>query len=74
MTICMQCKHLYKVRESDPWYRWLCMKHPRLQGLNAVTGDDTLQSPPYLFCRDVNGGACPLYEEDAHADEPSLSN
>ena len=61
-TICANCEHMHKPNQSDPFYRWLCLKHKRMQGMNPVTGDDTLLSPPYLYCKDVNGGACPLFE------------
>ncbi len=40
----------------------LCIKHPRLDGFGFVRYDEWDRLAPYLFCRDVNGGACPLYE------------
>lgn len=38
------------------------MKHPRLEGFGFVVKGTWIDKPPYLYCRDVNGGACPLFE------------
>lgn len=62
MTYCEECDHLYPGSEKLPPWRWMCMKHPRLEGFGFVTKGQWDQFPPYLYCKDVNGGACPLFE------------
>lgn len=61
-TICSECTHLHGDSHGPPWY-WLCSRHPRMEGFGFVTRKIWDKFPPFLFCRDVNGGACPLYEE-----------
>ena len=63
-TYCADCAHRHQVGRSDAPYRWLCTKHPRLEGFGFVTKDKWDDMPPYLFCKDVNGGMCPLFEKD----------
>jgi len=46
--------------EFNAWNA-LCMKHPRIAKTDFVA-ESYLDGPPYLKCRDVNGGACPLFE------------
>lgn len=71
-TYCLACDHVHKGSVKLPPYRWLCMKHPRLnEGYGFVTPDTWDNAPPYLFCKDVNAGACPLYEERKDTDAPS---
>lgn len=74
-TLCSNCRHVYLANKSDqPWY-WMCIKHKRADGYGFVTQDTWVSKPPYLFCRDVNGGACPLFEqlEKANEDQRSVS-
>lgn len=60
-TICHDCDNVYPdSRKSAPW-RWLCVKHPRMEGFGFVTNEAWDNMPPYLYCRDLNGGACPLF-------------
>lgn len=62
ITYCHNCEHLHPNSEKmNPW-RWMCLKHPRREGFGYVTPDKWDDFPPYLFCRDLNGGACPLWE------------
>lgn len=61
-TFCETCAHVYKVDRHDPPWRWLCIKHRRIEGFGFVTRKTWDDFPPYLYCRDVNGGQCPLYE------------
>jgi hypothetical protein len=39
------------------------MKHQRHEGLGFVTRG-LRETEPYLFCKDVNGGGCPLFEKE----------
>ena len=69
-TYCTTCANLYIVNKSDPPWRWLCHKHKRAPGYSFVAGEAFLANPPYLFCKDVNAGMCPLYEETEHPETP----
>lgn len=63
-TFCIDCIHVHRdSRKQGPWY-WLCSKHPRLEGYGFVTDKTWDNAPPFLRCRDVNGGVCPLYEKE----------
>ena len=61
-TFCNDCGNCMKENKSDPPWRWLCVKHPRLEGYGFVLQGTWINAPPYLHCKDVNGGACPLFE------------
>jgi len=59
-TMCEDCQHVHKDTEKQPPWRWMCVKHPRVfDGFVSTTERTTA---PYLFCKDVNGGACPLFK------------
>lgn len=60
-TLCQSCDNRTASSKNDPPYRWMCIKHKRLPVYGFVTDEPWQDFPPYLFCRDVNGGACPLY-------------
>lgn len=64
ITFCAECKHVYRVNERDMPRYFLCSRHKRSEEqmgyiIRGVWND----APPYLYCRDVNQGCCPLYEE-----------
>ena len=42
--------------------RDMCNRHPRHEGYGFVRKGEWDDFPPFLFCRDVNGGGCPLFE------------
>ena len=62
-TYCEDCKWMHEdSRKSDPRFR-LCTKHPNLaEGFGFVSYTKWDKAEPFLRCRDVNGGACPLFE------------
>lgn len=62
MTYCADCKHVHPESGGAPW-TWMCSKHERREGYGFVTKEVWDKFPPFLYCKDVNGGACPLYEE-----------
>lgn len=77
LTYCQDCTHVYRAEKRDPPWRWLCIKHRRVEGFGFVTTGAWDDFPPYLYCRDVNGGQCPLYEpldhkQDESAEHPSM--
>lgn len=69
MTICDECDHLLMVFKADPPWRWLCTKHPRMEGFGFVTKKSWDSFPPYLYAKDVNGGECPLFTPKREAKE-----
>jgi hypothetical protein len=60
-TYCHDCDNALHRGKADPPWRWLCIKHKRLDGFGFVTPTSWDGAPPYLYCKDVNGGACPLF-------------
>jgi hypothetical protein len=61
ITYCADCANCIRSSKTEPAYRWLCLMHPRLEGFGFVTKTNWDNAPPYLFCRDVNGGRCVLF-------------
>lgn len=65
-TYCEECDWVLKEYATAAEYLWLCMKHPRMDGHGFVSKtirDGNL--PPYLRCKDVNGGYCYLFKPKA---------
>ena len=60
-TYCVNCEHMMKLGKSDPPWRWLCRQHKSLDGYGFVTPTTWDNADPYLLCRNVNGGVCPLH-------------
>lgn len=63
MTLCEDCEYMHPSSRQGPSYRAICMKHPRLQGTQNVAKGRWDRDSPYMYCRDINGGNCPLFEE-----------
>lgn len=59
-TYCSECDNVIREKNAPP-YRWMCAKHQRHEGFGFVTPTTWDNAPPYLFCKDTNGGRCPLY-------------
>ena len=59
-TLCDNCEHSHSDNEKRPPYRWMCTKFPRIEMDNFVTLDVRI-SDPYMHCKNINGGACPLF-------------
>ena len=62
ITFCSDCAHKRQDSESQPPWYWYCNRHPRLEGFGFVTRR-WRPDPPFLKCVDLNGGACPLFEQ-----------
>jgi len=41
--------------------QWLCSKFKRLEGHGFVDPEKWAEMEPFMKCRDINGGACPLW-------------
>lgn len=63
VTFCEDCAHCQRVNKSDPPWRWLCRKQPRMEGFGFVSKGAWDDMPPFLFAKDVNGGRCPMFEK-----------
>jgi hypothetical protein len=63
MTLCEDCEHSHPTNKKRKAYRWMCMKFPRIEMDNFVTTDQRL-SDPYMYCKDINGGICPLFKKE----------
>ena len=61
-TVCEKCKHCDKASKHSKY--WLCRMHKRREGFGFVTSDKWDDFEPFLYCRNVNGGSCPLYQEE----------
>jgi|ETNvirnome_2_130_1030620.scaffolds.fasta_scaffold00094_38 hypothetical protein len=62
ITLCARCDNLHPDSKGKPPWRWMCSKHPRMEGYGFVTETQWDNFDPWLYCRDVNGGCCPLHE------------
>ncbi len=62
LTYCVDCDNLSEIQSGHPRY-WMCLKFPRLiEGFGHVTKNGWDKAPPYMFCININGGNCPLFE------------
>jgi hypothetical protein len=61
-TFCDACDHVDPQTRKHPPHRWTCLRHPRLEGAGFVVRGQWVDAPPHLYCKDTNGGLCPLYE------------
>lgn len=79
VTICKECKHFKNLEpnsaRSDVWYNHLCKASPLPKTIDPMDGKLKPQSVNSLgmsyfsenefhYCRDINDGACKLYEKN----------
>lgn len=60
-TYCIACDNVEAGSRKQPSYRWLCRAHKRLFNDGFVDPSSWSNAEPFLRCRDVNAGACPLF-------------
>lgn len=72
MTYCKDCKHVYRANKSDQPRWWMCIRHKRAEGFGFVTDQTWDNAPPYAFCREVNFGFCPLFEQREPQEEQDV--
>jgi len=61
-TLCERCEHVtLETRKQRPRY-WQCARHKRFDRVSFLSDADWSEVDPHLYCRDVNGGMCPLFE------------
>lgn len=62
-TPCETCDFVHMdTRKGSPAY-WLCVRFPRLEGMNAVAPTVWAGRDPYNRCVAINLGHCPLWAE-----------
>ncbi len=72
-TFCNECDHVEpSSRKKLPPY-WLCMKHPRLEGMGFVAPNLWAEMEPHMRCVNINGGNCPLWEPRRQANHEPKS-
>ena len=62
LTICEDCEHMHPESRKRSSYWAMCMKFPRLEGQGFVSKANWDSDPPFMHCRNINGGACPIFE------------
>lgn len=60
-TACEVCDFVHMDTRKQHPGRWLCVKFPRLENLNAVAPKQWVLHEPYNRCVNINLGHCPLY-------------
>lgn len=62
-TLCDTCDGVTEsTRKLSPW-RWTCIYFPNVVGPGYVKTDIWVQAEPHMYCRNINGGKCPLWNE-----------
>ena len=62
LTICEDCEHMHPDSRNGPSWRAMCSKFPRLEGMGFVSRTFWSKDAPYMYCKDINGGACCVWE------------
>lgn len=60
-TPCETCDFVHMDTRRLSFYKWMCVKFPRLEGMSAVAPTQAVRSEPYNKCVNVNLGFCPLW-------------
>ena len=61
-TPCETCDHVHPATRNQPPYKWLCLKFPRVEGLDPVAPTQGIVLQPYQRCSSINGVFCPLWQ------------
>ena len=61
-TFCEDCKHLDPDHEKKQPHQVYCMAHKRGEGYGFIYRTVWAKFPPYLYCKDLNSGHCPMFE------------
>lgn len=61
-TYCEDCDNVvHDTRKRHP-SQWLCAKFQRVEGGGFVAPQTWVDAEPYMRCKDINGGNCPLFK------------
>jgi hypothetical protein len=61
-TPCELCDEVHPASRTWQPHRWLCMRFPRLDGLDPVAPTQGVVMQPYMRCSGINGGFCCLFK------------
>lgn len=61
-TFCDECDHVEPSSRKKSPYHWICMKFPRVEGMGFVARGKWIAEEPYMHCRGINGGLCPMWK------------
>lgn len=60
-TVCIHCRHVSTPITGLPWHAYKCKaKAAQRETVDFVTGTAVT---PDVYCREINNGQCPHYEE-----------
>lgn len=62
LTPCEDCENVHMDTRKQHPGKWLCVRFPRLQNLNAVAPNQWVLHEPYNRCVNINLGFCPLHQ------------
>lgn len=60
-TPCEDCDNVHMDTRKQHPGRWICIRFPRLENLNAVAPKQWILHEPYNRCASVNLGHCPCF-------------
>jgi hypothetical protein len=60
-TACEDCDNVHESTRKQSPARWLCIRFPRLEHMNAVAPRQWVRDEPYMRCVGINGGYCSLF-------------
>lgn len=60
-TYCRDCDHVVADSRKRHPAAWLCSRFPRVEGGGFVDPEKWVTDEPFMKCKDINGGACPLF-------------
>jgi hypothetical protein len=61
VTYCEDCDNMLESSRKGPSWAAMCSKFKRLFGTQLVARGVWDKDHPYMMCRDINGGDCPLF-------------
>jgi len=61
ITPCQDCDHVHEGTRKLTPTQWVCVKFPRMPGLNPVAPTVWTDREPYMRCVGINGGHCALF-------------
>ena len=69
-TSCETCDNVHMESRKQPFWKWMCVKFPRLEGMNPVAPTQAVVHEPYNRCANINMGFCLLWQKrrDGQAD------
>lgn len=61
VTPCQDCDNVHSDTRKLAPRQWVCIRFPRLPGLNSVAPTVWTDREPFMRCVGINGGFCPLF-------------